>query len=397
MKHPFLKGLGISCLLALSVHAEFSPLSSNVEGYGMPLAPMGSRERGMGEGGMAALSSKGYFLPNISRSAYFDRTSFTATVESDVDWLRDHSSANHNLTLTVPTLGTFIKTQKLGTFGLYYQQNYERYFGVLRTASVATGPEQKFTAEGGLYLLGVGWAYSPMPLFSLGISENIVLGHDRMIQAGSFADTLPNGENLQDTLEMNHWGAYPTFSATWHSTRVDAALAFTPAIHLTTNRDRRITEIRADSIADTSRALPMTIAAGAGWRISSRQTAIFDVYFENWKKAGDTSGGILNPAYKIALGYESRGLDNPYVEYHKRLTYRAGLGYDLLYLGKTPEIYGTLGLGLPLGPRGHVLDVSLKYGHRSFDGNTFFAEDYVKLSASVVGVSIWGQPARKRR
>jgi hypothetical protein len=39
----------------------------------------------------------------------------------------------------------------------------------------------------------------------------------------------------------------------------------------------------------------------------------------------------------------------------------------------------------------------LKYGHRSFSGDTFFAEDYVKISASVVGVAIWGQPARKRR
>jgi hypothetical protein len=381
------------CLAAGLAHAEFSPLSSEKDGQGMPIAPMEARERGMGEAGMAALSSKGFFLPNISRSAYFDRTSFTATLESDMDWLRDNSFSSHNLTTAVPTLGTFIKTSRAGTFGLYYQQTYLRNFGVARDTE---NVEQGYDAEGGLYQLGLSWAYSPIPLFALGVAGNFVLGYDRFIENALYtnSDSTLNAENLQDTLEMTRWGFSPTFSATLHQRRFDVAISFTPEVHFNTRRQNRITGLTVDSIPDTSRALPMALAAGVGWRISSRQTAIADVYFEDWK--GGT-GGILNPSFKIAVGYEFRGLDNPFEEYHKRLTYRGGLGYDLLYMRKIPEIYGTLGLGFPLGPRGHVLDVSLKYGHRSFSGNTFFAEDYVKISASVVGVAIWGQPARKRR
>jgi long-chain fatty acid transport protein len=381
------------CLAAGLAHAEFSPLSSEKDGQGMPIAPMEARERGMGEAGMAALSSKGFFLPNVSRSAYFDRTSFTATLESDMDWLRDNSSSSHNLTTAVPTLGTFIKTPKAGTFGLYYQQTYLRHFGVARDTA---GIEEGYDAEGGLYQLGLSWAYSPIPLFALGVAGNFVLGHDRFIDRALLAnsDSTLNAENLQDTLEMTRLGFSPTFSATLHQRRFDIAVAFTPEVNLNTRRENRITGMLVDSISDTSRASPMALAAGVGWRVSSRQTAIADVYLEDWK--GGT-GSFLNLAYKIAVGYELRGLDNPFEEYHKRLTYRGGLGYDLLYLRKTPEIYGTLGMGFPLGPRGHVLDVSLKYGHRSFSGNTFFAEDYVKISASIVGVAIWGQPALKRR
>lgn len=391
MTRRVLRGLFLATLAASVSQAEFSPLSSRSEGYGLPLAPMGSRERGMGEGGMAAITGKGFFLPNISRSAYFDRTSFTATLESDVDWLQDNSSSNRNLTLALPTLATFIKTSKLGTLGLFYQQSHLRNFGAERAATPTDGTRQTFTYEGGLYLLGVSWAYSPMPLFSLGISQNAVLGHDRLIDAAEFA--LPDGENLSDTtLEMNHWGYYPTFSGTLHTRRIDAALAFTPPVELATKRHAGINRTIANALADTVRSLPMTIATGAAWRVSSLQTAVFDIFFEDWK-----GGGILNPAYKIALGYEIRGADNPFVEYRKRLTYRAGLGYHLMYLDKSPEYYGAGGLGFPLGPRGHVLDLSLKYGHRSAGGNTFFAEDYVKVSFSVVGVSTWGKPARKRR
>jgi len=221
----------------------------------------------------------------------------------------------------------------------------------------------------------------------------VVLGHDRLISAASFSDTLINAENVQDTLQMDHWGTYPTFSGTLHTHRIDAALSFTPSVDLNTERSERITFIKGDSIPDTTRTLPMKIALGVGWRFAPRHVAACDLYFENWSGGN----GLLNSAYQLALGYEFRGVDNPFAEYRKRMSYRAGMGYEVLYLRETKEIYGTLGLGLPLGMRGHVLDFSVKYGHRSLDGNTFFAEDYVKLSASVVGVAVWGQPTRKRR
>jgi hypothetical protein len=99
----------------------------------------------------------------------------------------------------------------------------------------------------------------------------------------------------------------------------------------------------------------------------------------------------------VGAGYEFRASLSPFDGLLKRTAWRAGAGYKMLYLREVPEVYATAGFGMPLGPRGHQLDFAMKYGHRRFDGNTFFTEDYVKLSASVVGVSVWGQPARRRR
>ncbi len=399
MTRRFLAGLLAGLFTAGSAWAEFSPLSTLTEGQGLPLAPMGTRERGMGEAGMAALSSDGFFLPNISRSAYYTRTSFTTTLESDLDFLRDNSSATHVATLAIPTVATFIKTAKAGTFGAYYQQIYQRRFNVLRdTASI----QEQYETEGGLYLLGLSWAYSPIPLFALGVSYNVLLGHDRFINSASYANVyttdsvLINSEGLQDTSEMSYLGYYPTFSGTVHTRDIDFALSYTPAVHLNVKQQRTITGILADSIPDTTRALPMSLAGGVAWNISGRQTLALDAYYQDWK-ASSAGDNFLNPAYKVAMGYEFRGAENPFLDYKKRITYRGGFGYDVLYLQKTPEFYGTLGLGLPLGLRGHVLDLSVKYGHRSSDDGSYFAEDYVKISATLIGVGTWGQPARKHR
>ncbi len=377
-------------MLAATAFAEFSPLSIHPEGFGMPLAEMGARERGMGEAGMAALSSQGYFLPNPSRSAFFDRTSFIATLETDLDWLRDDNTSNRMTSAAVPTIATAVKTRKFGALGLHFQQAFQRRFSLSTSDS---GVNREFAYEGGLYLLGFSWAYSPVPFLALGFAENLALGRDRIIETATFPSSIPpENESLTgDTLEMRHSGSFPAFSLTVHTRLIDAALAYTLATDFDTHRERRITGMASNPMASESHSWPSTAALGLAWRATARQTLALDFSTVGWK--GDS---VINRSYKTGLGYEWRGSGNPYEDYYKRMAFRAGLGQEILYLQAIPEYFGTMGVGLPLGPRGHTLDISVKVGHRSFNGNTFFSEDYVKLSASVVGVGVWGQPVRKR-
>jgi long-chain fatty acid transport protein len=79
------------------------------------------------------------------------------------------------------------------------------------------------------------------------------------------------------------------------------------------------------------------------------------------------------------------------------MAFRGGLGYAKEYLDETDLYYLTLGTGLPLGRRGNMLDISLKYGHRGGLENNLWTEDFLKVSATLTGVSVWGQPIRKRR
>jgi hypothetical protein len=384
----------LALLAAGTAFAEFSPLSVHPEGFGMPLAQMGSRERAMGEGGLAAVSSRGFFLPNVSRSAFHDKTVFIATLENDVDWIRDDNSSARMTTGAFPNLATLIKTKTFGTFGAFYQQSHMRNFEV-RVPQTGNAPEASYLAEGGLYVLGMSWAYAVKPWLALGLSQNLALGRDRFIRPVDFSGIAPDeAENMADTaLETSSQGSYPALSVTVRLPKnLDLALSYTHSAELAVTRTRSTNNQGSDPIADTIANLPQVVAAGASWRPDRRQTAVIDVFYENW-----TTGGVINPAWQVSAGYEYRASENPFDGLLKRTAWRAGAGYKTLYLREVPELFVTSGFGMPLGPRGHQLDIAVKYGHRSFDGNTFFAEDYVKLSASVVGVGVWGQPVRKRR
>lgn len=385
------RALPATLLLASAALAEFSPFSIHAEGYGMPVSRTGARERALGDGGLAAVTSKGFTLTNVSRSAFYEKTAFIATLEGDGDWLRDGSGNSSRIGTSIfPTLATHIKTKKFGTLGAYYQQTNHRRYEVASPAG--SDPAETWETEGGMYLLGVSWAYAPVSWMALGVSQNFAIGRDRYISSADYL-TPPSSEDLRDTLEVQRQGWFPSVSATFRTRPVDFAVSYTHSADLSMKRERHTYGQSNDTLADGPAAgLPKIVAVGAAWKTAPRQTAMADFSYEDWE-----SVGVVNPAWQAGLGYEFRGTESPFDAYWERASWRVGGGYKVLYLQETPEVFATVGAGLPLGPRGHVIDLSLKYGHRSFDGVTSFTEDYVKLSASIVGVSAWGQPARKRR
>jgi hypothetical protein len=385
----------LAVLIALpgTARAEFSPLSVHPEGFGMPIAQSGTRERAMGEGGLAAVAPYGFAPLNASRTAFFERTAFMATLENDLDWLRDDDHSTRMVTGAFPTLATLFNTRNFGTFGAYYQQTHLRNFEA-RNPGGGGQPEQHYIAEGGMYVLGVSWGYSPVSWLALGVSQNIALGRDRFIRSADFTGIVPpEAEQLEgDTLEISHQGTYPSVSATVRTPHADFALSYTHSAKLTTERTRNTSGMLSDPLSDTTGNLPRVFAAGVGWKPANRHLLAFDFIYEDWERIGP-----VNPAWQAGIGYEFAGSPSPFDGVLKRTAWRAGAGHKVLYLRETPETYVTAGAGMPLGVRGHQLDVAVKYGHRTHDSNTFFQEDYVKVSASVVGVSVWGQPARRRR
>jgi hypothetical protein len=382
-------------LIAGATRAEFSPLSTEPDGHGMPVAQMGARERAMGEGGLAAVSTKGFFPTNASRSAFYEKTAFIATLEGDVDYVRDADYSSRIGSGGFSTLATTFKTKSFGTFGAFYQQTHQRHFETYQPLG-PMNPEQRRIFEGGMFTLGASYAYAPFDWLAFGTTQNYVIGRDRFIRSASFIGTGAPDESIDlegdTTLEATHVGYYPSLSATVRTRQFDFALAYTHSAELDTRNERHTGPVLSDPTPAPERSLPKTYAIGAAWKPNRRQTAALDVVYEDWK-----GSNIINPAWQTSLGYELRGSDNPFDNLLERTVWRAGAGYKVLYLQEVPEVFATLGAGMPLGPRGHVLDFAVKYGHRKYDGIPFFTEDYVKLSASIVGVSVWGQPARKRR
>src|SRR5690606_34859391 len=215
--------LSLSCLGAAPLLAETSPLSIHPEGYGLEVSGHTSRERAMGEAGMASINRRGPSLYNPSRTAWNEKTSFAATLETDVDWIRDDLTSNRTSSFVIPEIALNFQTKWPVNVGLHYRQRYQRDFSF--TPLDPSNPEaiQSFATEGGLYEFAATVAYAPTSFLALSLGYNLMLGRERIIESAVFnqdpgAPDLYNGANLEgDTLSIRSSGGYPSVSATFRT------------------------------------------------------------------------------------------------------------------------------------------------------------------------------------
>lgn len=380
--------------------AETSPLSIHSEGFGLEQSPQATREKAMGEAGMASITKQGISIANSSRTAFHEKTSFTATADGDIDYLQDEETSNRTATFLIPSIGLNFSLRKYGHLGLYYHQRFHRNFSYTPLNSSGKEVVETFSSEGGLYEAAITYAYSPIPSLALGVGYHYYMGRERLIEKADFtgdpADSiLFNSENLTgDTLFTRSQGGTPSLSMTLRRPTFSLALAGALGFTLDQKVNRSITQLVSNQKWEDSKDLPWSVSAGGAFKPVSNQTLVADFAWESWE---EDSSGLVNPAFKAAFGYEFQGRGGPYEPYLRKLAYRAGLGFERLYLEETKLYFLTVGSGLPLGRRGSLLDFAIKYGHRGSIKNNLWSEDFLKLSVSLTGVGMWGQPVRKRR
>src|SRR5689334_20113416 len=98
---PLLALLAVSGPGPHSPHAETSPLSALKDGFGIEVSGYNARERGMGETGLASVNRQGPSIPNPSKTAFNEKTSFSATFDTDVDWLQDETTSNRTTSFVI--------------------------------------------------------------------------------------------------------------------------------------------------------------------------------------------------------------------------------------------------------------------------------------------------------
>lgn len=385
---------------AVESRAEFSPLSVHADGFGIEQSPNASREKAMGEAGMASITKQGLSIANPSKSAFHDKTSFTATADGDIDYLQDDETSNRMATFLIPNISLNFSLRKYGHLALYYRQRFHRNFSYTPVDPSRDDVVETVPSEGGLYEVAVTYALSPIPSLAVGVGLHYFMSRERWIEKAEFtgnpANTdLYNGENLSgDTVSSNSQGGLPSLSLTYRRPKFSLALAGSLGATLEQEITRSITNLVSDQESQAEKELPWTLSAGAAYKLATNQTVVADFYWEAWE---EEASGLLNPSFRTGLGYEFVGRGGPYEPYLRKLAYRGGLGYERMYLEETNLYFLTMGTGLPLGRRGSWLDLAIKYGHRSAAKNNLWSEDYVKLSVSLTGVGNWGQPVRKRR
>lgn len=394
--------ISVLATLALSsaLHAETSPLSIHPEGFGIGQSPHGSRERAMGEAGMASVTKQGISIANPSRTAWHDKTSFTATADGDIDWLQDDLTSNRSSTFLIPSIGLNFSLRKFGHLGLFYRQRFHRNFSFTPLVPLREDAVQTFSTEGGLYEAAFTYAFSPIPSLALGLGYHYYMGRERLIEKAKFTDDpssndLYDGEDLEgDTLFTRSQGGLPSLSATFRQPKFSLSMVGALGTSLDQKGKRSITRLVTNQQWTETKDLPWSVSGGVAFKPVSNQTWVADFSWESWE---EDSSGLLNPAYRLGLGYEFQGKGGVYEPYLRKLAFRGGLGMERLYLEETNLYFLTAGSGLPLGRRGSLLDFAIKYGHRAAAKNNLWSEDFVKLSISLTGVGNWGQPVRKRR
>lgn len=404
VSHPSLKhvlaAVAIGALAISSGWAETSPLSIHPEGYGLEISSYTARERAMGEAGMASVTKQGPSMVNPSRTAWNEKTSFAATFESDVDYLQDSQTSNRTTSFVLPMIAMNFQTRIPLNIGVFYRQLFHRNFSFTPLDPANPAAVQSFTAEGGLYEVGGMVAYSPIPALSLSLGYHFILGRERTIESSKF-DGMPdstqlyNGINLGgDTLSTHSSGGYPSASATFRQKTYSLAASGTLGTTLDRTLQRTVTSLGSEQQSKDQRDLPWKAALGGAYKLRANQSFVADFSWESWD---NSASALLNPAFHMGTGYEFQGGGGAYEPYYRKVAYRGGLGFERLYLDETDLYFLTAGAGLPLGRRGNLLDVALKYGHRGSIENNLWSEDFIKLSVTLTGVGVWGQPVRKRR
>jgi len=394
MKSAFI----IPLALAARLWADFSPLDVNANGIGTLSAPLGARERAMGNSGLASTPATGVSQANPSRLAFQDKHSFTGTLETTLEYLHDDDFGNRRSDAFLPGLTLAFPTQKFGALGLWYWQTAHRNFTLEPAAR--NGVRQSFFAEGGLFELGAAYSYAFNPYLAVGVDIRKLLGRERFIKTADFNrdpsdPAYYNSRSLAgDTLQRDLDGLRQGVSLTFRQKFWNAAIAVQTGSYLDLDESRHITGITTGITGSQEIYLPWQGTVALALKPKNNHTVTLDLNYAGWDEA---QGEGLNPGMGIGIGYEKQGSKSPYDAFLKRCAWRAGGGYESLYLESSWQGYATVGLGLPLGVRGHSLDIALLGGHRELGGNSFVAEEYLKLSLTVQGVGVWGQPARRRK
>ncbi len=388
----------LALTLATAAWADFSPLDINTHGIGTVTLPLGARERAMGNSGLASTPQPGVSQGNPSRIAFQDKHSFSGTVETSLDYLHDDYTGNRRTDAFLPGLTLAFPTRKYGALAAWYWQTSHRNFSFSDESSNLNADETQ-RAEGGLFELGASYSYAILPQLAVGLDIRKILGQERFIGLGNFNEdsqdpVYVNSRGVSDTVRRSLDGLRGGFSATLRQKKWNLALAIQSGTTLDVTTSRHITGILTDARSSSELYLPWQGLLAAALKPKLGHTVTLDANYAAW---GEDQGEGVNPGFGVGAGYEYQGMASGYDAYWKKCAVRVGGGYESLYLENSWQGFATVGLGFPLGARGHALDISLQSGHRELGGNSFLVEDYLKLTVTVQGVGVWGQPLRRRR
>ncbi len=272
-------------------------------------------------------------------------------------------------------------------------------YGVAKIDTEADYPStQTLTGTGSITQLSASLSYAVTEDFLVGLRFSHLFGRIEQVLSVKFDD--PEFVDSDTYVNRHHNGNMLTaafaFSGFKSMLGIDALEPFTLGLVIST--PARL-NVRADReyfssfLADTTlqdngtTTLPFSVGAGISYLLNNRYVISGEVIGEQWSKASfyDSPPATMRNSLRAALGFEvlpSRDATGGL----SRFSYSVGAAYHataLVLNGKgVDEIFGTAGIGFPLGSTSRM-KLAFQAGVRSPGDATLARETFLRLSVTL--------------
>ncbi len=358
---------------------------------------------------------EGVSMLNPARLGFNKSVSFSANLEYQLTSISTKKSSFSTNSISIPS---FYLAFPMGNLGAFSMGLWQRYTSILKydlKDSVA-GNDLKIEYQGSIFEFTPSYALK-LPFWyrlSVGGTAHIVMGNNqRSMELGANNSLLnesdvwaTNNASITDIAKgswdiLNH-PAYYTLSMQYRGKRSNMFFSYTNGHTLINDLEYRFQESELDTLipSKTSRKIevPVTVATGISHRFLKEHHLLLDFMWRPWSKSIPTlAGGYalhdsvkVQEEYLLSLGYKKEGSGVFYESYLSRMSYSAGVWHKKHYLRGVKELGASLGLGLPLGRRGTVIDLAFQGGKRSSSSKYHASEAFVGFKLGLMGLSSWG-------
>jgi len=358
---------------------------------------------------------------NLTNPAAYSKlrvTTYTAGISRREYRLKDWSEQQNTSVTTLDYLSiAFPLSRKIGMgFGVMPFTSVGYSLNNVRTNSEGAEVTNIYTGDGGLNRLYTSIGFEPIKNLSLGITANFNFGslkYQRIqsvegVQFGTLDDRVSKINGYDFNYALNYTPTikdkYTLFASVLVNTQGNLVSKNTQTLGSFSLANGNIVEVvdvnlDASNLRNTELKIPTRTTLGLGFGEDKKWFMGVEYSFQQYSDFDNAFLGLQNVTYNDAATYAFGGYWVPDYRalsgYFKRVTYRAGLRYDVSGLevnGKEINNFGiTFGLGMPLGGTFSNVNLGFELGRRGTTDANLIEESYLKVNVGLSLNDIWFQ------
>lgn len=361
---------------------------------------------------------------NLTNPAAYSKlrlTTYTAGISHKEYRLKDFTQEQKTSVTNLDYLSIgFPVAPKVGAgFGLMPYSSVGYSLNDITTNSNGAEVTNIFTGDGGVNRIYASIGFEPIKNLSLGVTASYNFGtldYERIqsvedVQFGTIdrRESKINGYDFNYSLNYTPTikEKYTLFTSIVVNTQGNLVAKNTQTLgsfSLVSGRDIEVVDVNLDAnnLRNTEIKIPTKATLGLGFGEDKKWFLGAEYSFQKFSDFENQFLGIQNVTYDDASSFAFGGCWVPDYRslsgYFKRITYRAGLRYDMSGMtvnGKDINDFGiTFGLGMPLGNSFSNLNLGFELGRRGTTDANLVEESYLKIN---VGLSLNDKWFQKRK